>query len=98
MSNYKLTEVCTQLDRDPAGAGRSCIAGGHISLSVSQMISHVGALVPPGWLNACSCIQAPDAQRKAENCVCVCLATAVISPQASFFLQVVNGQQVSPAL
>lgn len=98
MSNYKLSDKWTQPGRDPAGTDRSCITGGHISFSVPQMISCAGVLVPLGRINACSGIQAPDIQTRAESCGWFDTACwprrSLLLNFFFFFLQVVTEQQV----
>lgn len=64
-SHYKASQIRTQSGGNAAGANTSCIAGGHISLSVPQMISRAWRACPFGLLNACRGIQAADIQKKA---------------------------------
>lgn len=67
ISNYKLSEEWTQSDQDSAGADRSCIAGGQISFSVSQMISRLGALSPPSVVKRPQPYPSPWQRRKLKT-------------------------------
>lgn len=67
MSNYELSEIWTQPDRDPAGADRSCFTGGSISFFCPSDDKPCRGACHPGWLNTCSGIRAPDIQKKAES-------------------------------
>lgn len=67
VSNSELCQVGTQSDPDSVGADRSCIAGGHFSFSVCQMISHVRALSPLGGETPVE-VSKPLTKKKAENC------------------------------